>query len=267
MKQEAIFDWKNLSPKNLKTAQMVIDVVIDFLQLQPTNEPPFHIKIPIQKFKDEQVYLDDVNHILNGINGINLKNKEKKYEIEKNWEAADTYLLTTSIIFPLQKEKMLENLKEQKEELNNYLFFEINSTDELYRIKNLTDKQLNFDTEKVLKSKEIKNSENTNENLKPEIIVGKLVAYSDGTIRYEKDIIKLRNQLKDLCRQFMKKPDRLITIDDIKDNIIAANKRNTMAYSTIAKYVSELHNSLKIYFDKDIIFNQKEEGWYFKPPK
>lgn len=135
-----------------------------------------------------------------------------------------------------------------------------------------------YNTEKIreiingtrnIKNEEEKNkiSENADENLKPEIIIGKLVAYNDGSIRYGKDIIKMRNQIKDLCRLFIKNPNRLITIDDIKDDIIAANKRNAIAYSTIAKYVSELRNSLKIHFNNDVIFNQKEEGWYFKPPK
>ena len=103
------------------------------------------------------------------------------------------------------------------------------------------------------------------EELKPEILTGNLGAYSDGTIRYKKEIIKMRNQLKDLCRLFMNHPDRLLTIDDIRDTIIKADKRILTPFTTIAKYVSELHNSLKIHFKKDVIFNQKEEGWYFKP--
>ncbi len=101
--------------------------------------------------------------------------------------------------------------------------------------------------------------------LKPEISVGDLEAYSDGTIRYKKEIIKMRNQLKDLCRLFIRNPNRLLTLDDIRDEIISADRRQLVSFTTISKYVSELHNSLKIHFKKDVIFNQKEEGWYFKP--
>ena len=102
-------------------------------------------------------------------------------------------------------------------------------------------------------------------DLKADITIGKLSAYNDGTIRYGKNILEMRNQLKDLCRLFMRNPNRLFTIDDIKDEIIKADRRTLTSFATIAKYVSELHNLLKIHFGKDVIFNQKKEGWYFKP--
>jgi len=104
-------------------------------------------------------------------------------------------------------------------------------------------------------------------DLKADITIGKLSAYNDGTIRYGKNILEMRNQLKDLCRLFMRNPNRLLTIDDIKDEIVKADRRTLTSFATIAKYVSELHNLLKIHFGKDVIFNQKEEGWYFKPTK
>lgn len=104
-------------------------------------------------------------------------------------------------------------------------------------------------------------------DLKPEITVGNLSSYSDGTIRYKDTIIKMRNQLKDLCRLFMQHPKRLLTPEDIKDNIVAADKRKTTSNSTISKYVSELRNSLKVHFKKDVIFSQKEEGWHFDVTK
>jgi hypothetical protein len=104
-------------------------------------------------------------------------------------------------------------------------------------------------------------------SLKASITIGKLSAYNDGTIRYGKNIIKMRNQIKDLCRLFMEHPNRLLTIDDIKNEIIRADRRTLISFRTIAKYVSELRNSLKIHFGQDVIFNQKEEGWFFKPPK
>ena len=102
-----------------------------------------------------------------------------------------------------------------------------------------------------------------NKNLKPEMMVGDLAAFSDGTIRYKDKVLSLRSQLKDLCRLFMAHPKRLLTIDDIKDEIVPAEKRKSVSFATIAKYVSELHRSLKIHFRKRVIFNQKKEGWYF----
>lgn len=104
-------------------------------------------------------------------------------------------------------------------------------------------------------------------NLKPDIDAGDLTSYSDGTIRYKGTILTLRGQLKDLCRMFMRNPKRLLTRDDIKENIIDANKRKTVSKTTISKYVSELRNSLKVHFKKDVIYSQKDEGWYFDPDK
>jgi len=104
-------------------------------------------------------------------------------------------------------------------------------------------------------------------DLKAIATANKLIAYSDGTVRYGKNILRMRNQLKDLCRLFMRNQDRLLTIDDIKDEIVRADRRSLTSFATIAKYVSELHNLLKIHFGQDVIFNQKEEGWYFRLSK
>lgn len=102
-------------------------------------------------------------------------------------------------------------------------------------------------------------------DFKPEIEIGKLSAYNDGSVRYNGNEIKMRNQIKDLCRLFMEKPNQLLTYDDIKDHIIHANRRGMITHTTISKYVSELHNSLNFHYKKRVVFNQKNEGWYFKP--
>jgi len=126
----------------------------------------------------------------------------------------------------------------------------------------------------IIKEKEPKEKENLPTNIQKkdtiadvqiELSAGKLGSYADGTIRYGKEILQMRNQLKDLCRLFMSHPSELILIDRIKEELISIDKRKTTQWSTISKYVSELHTSLKIHFKKDVIFNQKEEGWYFKP--
>lgn len=103
--------------------------------------------------------------------------------------------------------------------------------------------------------------------LKAEITVGKLISYSDGTLGYDARPLEMRNQLKDLCRLFMSRHNALTTIDQIRDEIIPANKRKFTSFKTISKYVSELHTILQNYYKQPVIINQKEEGWYFRPPK
>jgi hypothetical protein len=52
----------------------------------------------------------------------------------------------------------------------------------------------------------------------------------------------------------------------MRDEIIPANKRKFTSFKTISKYISELHGILQNSYEKPVIFNQKEEGWYFRPP-
>lgn len=99
----------------------------------------------------------------------------------------------------------------------------------------------------------------------PDLIRGKLVAYSDGSITYDERLLGLRPQLKDLCRLFMASPDRLITADEIKEAIISSQKQSITDFATISKYVSELHNVLKDAYRKEVLINHKKEGWIFKP--
>ncbi len=98
-----------------------------------------------------------------------------------------------------------------------------------------------------------------------EISIGNLCSYSDGTIRYDGKVIEMRVQMKDLCRLFMERKGQLITMDDIKDAIIKADKRDNTSNTTISKYVSELNKLLKEHFKKNVFINQEKEGWRFSP--
>ncbi|MEI6480435.1 MAG: hypothetical protein WCO12_02860 [bacterium] len=102
-------------------------------------------------------------------------------------------------------------------------------------------------------------------SLKPEIKLGNLIAYDDGTIRYKSTILNLRPQIKDLCRLFMNRHNQLVDSDCIKDEIIKATKRKSTSFDTISKYVSELHAELQIHFGKTVITNQPKDGWIFNP--
>jgi len=64
----------------------------------------------------------------------------------------------------------------------------------------------------------------------------------------------------------MEKHRGLVTQMTLK-TVLSTQKTKDNQWSTISKYVSELHNSLKIHFGKDVIFNQSLEGWYFDPDR
>jgi hypothetical protein len=103
------------------------------------------------------------------------------------------------------------------------------------------------------------------QNIKPEIEINGLSTYPDGTIRFKGSVIPMRDQLNDLCRMFMSQPNQLVLCDEIREEIIRANRRETTTFITIAKYVSELHALLKPCFGKNVILNHKKEGWRFVP--
>ncbi len=98
----------------------------------------------------------------------------------------------------------------------------------------------------------------------PEISVGKLVSYNDGTFTYDNQDIEIRAQLKDLLRLFMKKENELLTKEDIVTAIIDSKKRKTISPKTIAKYVHEVRKVLRNFYGKDVIFSHQKEGWIFK---
>ncbi len=101
----------------------------------------------------------------------------------------------------------------------------------------------------------------------PEITVGELILYSDGTIRFNGEIIILRPQMRDLCRLFMGSHNSLLLVDTIKDELIRADKRAATSVDTISKYVSELRTILFGLYGRDVISNQQKDGWIFSPER
>jgi hypothetical protein len=101
----------------------------------------------------------------------------------------------------------------------------------------------------------------------PEMKIGKLISYTDGTIAYGDSLLDLRGQIKVLCRIFMENKGVLIQPDYIKMELINSDKRDSTSDTTLAKYVSELHTVLKEHYGKPVIFNEKKEGWRFDPDR
>lgn len=119
--------------------------------------------------------------------------------------------------------------------------------------------------EKLTGVPQIKQTQFDTEPVKPELVIGKLISYSDGTISYDGHLLDIRSQLKVLCRIFMENKGALIQSDYIKRELINSDRRANTSDSTLSKYVSELHSVLKENFGKTVIFNEKKEGWRFDP--
>ena len=91
-----------------------------------------------------------------------------------------------------------------------------------------------------------------------------LKAWKEGRITYDDVEITLRPQIKDLCRLFMNGAPRLITFDDIKDNIISSRKRDITTNTTISKYVSVLSTALDNYSKTLTIKLHSKNGYVLK---
>jgi DNA-binding response OmpR family regulator len=117
----------------------------------------------------------------------------------------------------------------------------------------------------TINQKRIPEAVSYTQDMKPEIKISDLATYPDGTVRFKGSVIPMRDQLNDLCRMFMSRPNQLVLCDEIREEIIRANRRETTTFITIAKYVSELHSLLKPSFGKNVILNHKKEGWRFVP--
>lgn len=119
-----------------------------------------------------------------------------------------------------------------------------------------------------LLGRDVNLNENTDVSLPtPEITVGELILYSDGTIRFNGEIIIFRPQMRDLCRLFMGSHNSLLLIDTIKDELIRADKRASTSSNTISKYVSELRALLFDLYGRNVISNQQKDGWIFSPER
>lgn len=121
-------------------------------------------------------------------------------------------------------------------------------------------------TKEQVKNKSLTSSMKTySESATPEKEIKGLAIYSDGSIRYNGELLEMRDQIREICRLFIDRPNHLITFDDIKDEILELDKKEITSFSTISKYISELRKILKDCFHKDVFLNQKKEGWFFRP--
>ncbi|MEK7519712.1 MAG: hypothetical protein AAB581_00495 [Patescibacteria group bacterium] len=133
-----IFDWEKLTQENLKIAQKVIKITLDFLQLQPVNRLTEVVKISLQKFENEQVYSDDISGVLNRVDSVKVTNAELLYQIKEYQR--------TRVVFPSSvtafDENELPDYLPSKEELKSYVFLKVSSLDGLRRVQDLIDKKL-----------------------------------------------------------------------------------------------------------------------------
>ena len=210
--------------------------------------------IPVNVFEKEGISYDEAMLIINNLGCVETENGKLRRIHGKRVRLPNDESLQSGI-------ELFSDV-----ELKENFALDVKDWKELEETKKQIDEKIEEEKSKTSRREESqKGFPLLTKDLKADAVAGKLFAYSDGTIRYDGEILKLRPQIKELCRYFMLNQRMLKTIDDVKENIIRSSKRKTTPNSTIAKYVSELRNSLNPYFKKDVFPNEKEEGWYFEP--
>jgi len=119
--------------------------------------------------------------------------------------------------------------------------------------------------EKYIKEEEMTTDKKVSEKtaLVEDLVVGSLIYRKDGSIYYKQKLLKMRYQMRTLCILFMKNHKNFVDYSTIKDELIDAKKRPSTNFKIITKYVSELHNLLREYFKREVIFNQEKDGYIF----
>lgn len=123
------YPWKRLSPENLKVAQRIINITIDLLQMY-SKRTLNGIRLPIQKYSDNGLNFEDIESVLGKINGTNINNARILNSVKDLTHIGSFQIVPLYNPFP------------SEEELKNYLFLEIDSINELSKIKKIIDKAL-----------------------------------------------------------------------------------------------------------------------------
>ncbi len=103
------------------------------------------------------------------------------------------------------------------------------------------------------------------EDLHKEYSSGDFAFYNDGSVRYQGEIIEMRQQLNMLARMFIKGEKSIWNEDDVKDAVSTGDDWASIQKPTVSKYVSALRQVLKKKSGKNHILNHRESGWVFNP--
>lgn len=134
LKKEEKFNWDGLSLENLKIAQKVIKVTLAFLEFNPVNRIAIYTKIPLQKFTNEQLCLDDIEGVLDKIDDVVVRNGELLHRVRQQKRAEES-VGGGLIGIPFDYLPSEESLK-------NYVFLQISSLDDLQRVRDLVGRKI-----------------------------------------------------------------------------------------------------------------------------
>ncbi len=161
------FDWENLSSENLKIARKVIKVISDFLQFQPMGRFSPYTVIPLQRFEEKRICIDDINMVLDKIDDIKVSNDELRYEIKYHPQRILRWFygnFTDDGLFNVPPEKILKN----------YIFLQISSISDLRRVQGLIDERLKIDSrqkEEILSPNYLKSIHLITKSLEPTDVI------------------------------------------------------------------------------------------------
>ncbi len=109
----------------------------------------------------------------------------------------------------------------------------------------------------------VKGMKHTKVNVpKVQYVYRSIVLYENGKFSINSKPVHFEPVLAGLLTLFISRgPGVLVTYDDIREECYPAEKRYSVVSKTLAKYVSKLGKSLEVHDIKNVIFNEREQGW------
>lgn len=129
--RERTFDWGTIHQENLELPRKVIEIILNYFEIQPFNRFTLTNRIPLSKFEAEHIHLDEVSGVLNKIDGAKVTNHELLRLVNERKRMRQQGF--NSVIEPHLP---------SEEELKSYVFLQISSLDGLRRAKKIIDEKL-----------------------------------------------------------------------------------------------------------------------------
>lgn len=132
------FDWTTVSQENLILTQKVIKIILNYFELGAINRLTQTSKIPLSKFSNEQISLEEISNVLSKINGVKVMNAVLLRLLKSEIKEVAWFIASRT-------DYVSDNFPPEQE-LKTYVFLEINSFDEMRRVKNIIDAKLQNST-------------------------------------------------------------------------------------------------------------------------
>jgi len=228
------FNWETVSQKNLKLAQKVIEIVLDYFELAPLNRLTQTSKMPLGKFNKENINLDDISLVLNRVEDIGVANEVLAALPDDQFEQIVRH-------YPLTSHEKVHGSLSSKTVLGLYVYLNVKSLEGLKRAKEIIDKRLNSNSGSTVKTnvnneqKTMQGASKSSHALQVKTKVGLLIFNpKSGSVKLGKyqpeDNLNPKSQEAKLLKSMMTDEDYLATYEQLLNNNVSKSKTRELTF-------------------------------------